>query len=215
MMNRQIIYLLAFNRFYNPNAGQTTGQTNSTSGDVLSIFAATLGNQLNGMLAQLSDKFTIGLNIKLDQDQAAGTRNNEYGVNINYTPNDRIAINSNLGYREEEPLGNSSHTTSNGWNNAILDFELEYRLDQSGRLAAKVYNRTNSIQDFKDSPYTQGLGLVYQESFNSIRSLIAKYRKKKKETTDDNSSNKNTSRNKEATKTEEAEKTEKNRKINM
>ncbi len=212
MMNRQIIYLLAFNRFYNPNAGQTTGQTNSTSGDVLSIFAATLGNQLNGMLAQLSDKFTIGLNIKLDQDQVAGTRNNEYGVNINFTPNDRIVINSNLGYREEEPLGNSSHTTSNGWNNAILDFELEYRLDQSGRLAAKVYNRTNSIQDFKDSPYTQGLGLVYQESFNSIRSLIAKYRKKKKETTDDNSSNKNTSRNKEATKIEEAEKTEKTEK---
>lgn len=204
MMNRQIIYLLAFNRFYNPNTGQTTGQVNSTSGDVISIFAATLGNQLNSMLAQLSDKFTIGLNIKLDQDQTAGTRNNEYGVNINYTPNDRIVINSNLGYREEEPLGNNQ-TATRGWNNAILDFELEYRLDQSGRLAAKVYNRTNSIQDFKDSPYTQGLGLVYQESFNSIRSLIAKYRKKKKGS-NNNDGNNNATQNKEATKTEENKK---------
>lgn len=184
MMNRQMIFLLAFGRFYNPNANQTatgtTPQNNQTQSDVLALVASTLGSQLNNMLSQISDKFTIGVNIKLDQDQSAGTRNNEYGVNINYSPTDRLVISSSLGYREDEILGdNTQSSQNNGWNNAILDFELEYKLNQSGKLAIEVYNRTNSIQDFKDAPYTQGVGLIYQESFNSIRSLIAKNRKQK------------------------------------
>lgn len=185
MMNRQMIFLLAFGRFYNPNSTQTTAgqptQTNPTQTDVLALVASTLGNQLNSMLSQISDKFTIGVNIKFDQDQSAGTRNNEYGVNINYSPTDRLVINSSLGYREDEVVGVSTQPTQNsGWNNAILDFEIEYKLNPSGRLVTKVYNRTNSIQDFKDAPYTQGIGLIYQESFNSIRSLIAKYKSKRK-----------------------------------
>ena len=196
IMNRQMIYLLAFGRFYNPNQQTIDGvanQSNSTSSDVLSLVAATLGSQLNSMLAQISDKFTIGLNVKFDQDQAAGTRSNEYGVNINYSPNDKIIINSNLGYRDEDRnrAGATQQAAGNVWNSAILDFELEYKLNQSGRLAAKVYNRTNNIQDFKDAPYTQGIGLVYQESFNSIKTLISKHKKqKRKKKKEKNNSNK-------------------------
>ena len=188
MMNRQIIYLLAFGRFYNPNSNmpnnEQPNQGNQTTSDVISLVASTLGSQLNNLLSQISDKFTIGVNIKLEQDQTAGTRNNEYGVNINYAPNERIMINSSLGYRDDDLKKTAQPTPeqNKGWNNAILDFELEYKLNQSGRLAAKVYNRTNSIQDFKDAPYTQGIGVMYQESFNSLKSLIAKYRKQKKKT---------------------------------
>ena len=214
MMNRQIIYLLAFGRFYNPNSNmpnnEQPNQGNQTTSDVISLVASTLGSQLNNLLSQISDKFTIGVNIKLEQDQTAGTRNNEYGVNINYAPNERIMINSSLGYRDDDLKKTAQPTPeqNKGWNNAILDFELEYKLNQSGRLAGKVYNRTNSIQDFKDAPYTQGVGVIYQESFNSLKSLIAKYRKQKKKTKN-NKETKTTKEPKEAILEEKNEKQEK------
>ena len=183
MTNRQMIYLLAFGRFYNPNTAltaETNSQMSQTQNDVLALVTSTVGSQLNNMLSQLSDKFTIGINIKLDQDQTRGTQNNEYGVNINYSPNDRIVINSNLGYRNEDNGSiNTQQATNSALSQAILDFEIEYKLVQSGKLVAKVYNRTNSIQDFKDAPYTQGVGLVYRENFNSIKDLFRRKKKQK------------------------------------
>ncbi len=179
MMNRQMIYLLAFGGFYNPNTMMQVdggnGQMTQTQNDVLALVTSTVGSQLNNMLSQLSDKFTIGINIKFDQDQTSGMQRNEYGVNINYAPNERVIINSNLGYRNDE----TQQVSNSALSQAILDFELEYKLVQSGKLVAKVYNRTNSIQDFKDAPYTQGVGLVYRENFNSIKELFRKRKKKK------------------------------------
>ena len=65
-MNRQIIYLLAFGRFYNPNSNmpnnEQPNQGNQTTSDVISLVASTLGSQLNNLLSQISDKFTIGVN---------------------------------------------------------------------------------------------------------------------------------------------------------
>lgn len=177
MMNRQMIYLLAFGRFYNPNsmsAENPNSQMTQTQNDVLALVTSTVGSQLNNMLSQLSDKFTVGINIKLDQDQISGMQRNEYGVNINYAPNERVIINSNLGYRNDE----TQEISNSALSQAILDFEFEYKLVQSGKLVAKIYNRTNSIQDFKDAPYTQGVGLIYRENFSTIKKLFRKRKKR-------------------------------------
>jgi hypothetical protein len=172
IMNREIIYLLAFGRFYNPS--EQSGSTSNTPNDVLAVVTNTVGQQLNTMLSQISDKWNIGVNLKLSEDEAQ-QKNNEYGVTINYTPNDRIVINSNLGYRDEDNA--NTNTDNPAARNAIIDFDIEYKLNQSGRLSAKAYNRTTSNTDLStEGEYTQGIGIVYRESFNSVKELFAKWK---------------------------------------
>lgn len=56
MMNRQIIYLLALNRFYTPdfmNMGQ------SRNNELVSVASSTLSSQLGNILGQLSENWNI------------------------------------------------------------------------------------------------------------------------------------------------------------
>jgi hypothetical protein len=168
LMNREIIYLLAFNRFYNPNQERATEF--ATRQDVLNLATSTVGGLLNSRLSQISNKWNFGINMQLG-DETTQTKN-EYGVTINYTPNDKIVINSSLGYRDYESAAENSDVL----NNAILDFDIEYKLNQSGRLSAKAYNHTNRITDLTSNPYTQGIGIIYRENFNSLRELVYKWK---------------------------------------
>ena len=58
MMNRQIIYLLALNRFYTPEymGGTTSG------GEWASVASSTLSSQLSNMLGQLTDNNRLLIN---------------------------------------------------------------------------------------------------------------------------------------------------------
>ncbi len=70
-------------------------------------------------------------------------------------------MNGNVGYRDDN-LSASKF---------IGDFDFEYSLIQSGKLSAKAYTHTNDYKEFKTALTTQGIGLVYRESFNSLGEL--------------------------------------------
>ena len=172
MMNRQIIFLLAFGSFYNPLNTDVQAQAQNTT---INVVASTLSQQLNNMASQLFDKWNFGVNFNIDDGTATdGKQNNEYTMNFAYMPNDRVTIMGNVGYKNDG-------ATVNSISNYILDFEIEYKLNQSGKLSAKAYNRTNNSSDFKEAPYTQGIGLVYRESFNSAAELAASWKKNRQE----------------------------------
>jgi len=174
MMNRQIIYLLAFGSFYNPTLSDNT--TAATQSEVINIVASTLSQQLNNMASQLFSKWNFGINLNIDDGTTSpdGTIYNEYSMNFAYTPNNRVTIAGNVGYKDD---GGGGQANAGSINNYILDFEIEYKLNQSGRLSAKAYNRTNNYNEFINAPYTQGVGIVYRESFNSASELIESWRK--------------------------------------
>ncbi|MDR0829377.1 MAG: hypothetical protein LBN95_04590 [Prevotellaceae bacterium] len=181
LMNREVIYLLAIGRFYNPNYTTET-QTAALQNDALSVVTSTISQQLNNMASQLFDKINFGVNLKLDNpnlatDETAQT-SNEYSLMLNYTPNNRLVINSNVGYKED----NTSENT-NTLNNYIIDFELEYKLIQSGKLNFKAYNKTNNFNDYieNNAQFTQGIGLVYRENFNSLKDLKETWRKNRED----------------------------------
>ena len=168
MMNRQIVYLLAFGSFYNPNNADTQNTT-------INVVASTLSQQLNNMASQLLDKWVFGVNFNIDDGTTTDIKNNEYTMNFAYTPNNRVTIIGNVGYKDDKSSNEPSG--ANSLNNYILDFEVEYKLNQSGKLSAKAYNRTNNYKEFKDAPYTQGVGIVYRESFNSLAELVENWKK--------------------------------------
>jgi hypothetical protein len=156
LMMNEIIYLMVMNKFYTPDNLQRTtlGQN-----DVFSVVSSTLSAQLNNWASQLFEGWDFGVNFRTTSE--GETRSNEYEVSVAYSPNGRIMINGNVGYRDDK-LSSSKF---------IGDFDVEYKLIRSGKLSAKAYTHTTDYNEFKEAPTTQGIGIVYRENFDSLADL--------------------------------------------
>ena len=111
------------------------------------------------------DNWNFGVNFR--STDLGDSYSNEYEFNFLYTPNNRISINGNVGYRDDN-LSASKF---------IGDFDFEYKLIQSGKLSAKAYTHTNDYKEFKTALTTQGIGLVYRENFDSGKDLLNNWKK--------------------------------------
>jgi len=61
------------------------------------------------------------------------------------------------------------------------DVQIEFLLNDTGNLKARIFNKENEYQFFGDEiGYTQGIGISYDVEFDSFSELIQKIRKKKK-----------------------------------
>lgn len=165
MMNRQIIYLLALNRFYTPDYMGSTTKGN----ELVSVASSTISSQLSSMLGQLSDNWTIAPNFRSDKGDFSDV---EVDLALSSSLlNNRLLFNGNFGYRD-----NSLNS-----NQFVGDFDLEYLLNKSGSLRLKAYNRYND-QNFyvKTATTTQGIGIVYRRDFDHVLSFLHRLKQKRK-----------------------------------
>ncbi len=161
MMNRQIIYLLALNRFYTPDYMASTTKGN----ELVSVASSTISSQLGSMLGQLSDNWSIAPNIRSDKGDFSDM---EVDVALSsYLLNNRLLFNGNFGYRDNA-LNNNSF---------IGDFDIEYLLNKSGNIRLKAYNRYNDQNYYmKSALTTQGVGVMFKRDFDDIFSFIKRLR---------------------------------------
>lgn len=153
MMNTQMIYLLALNRFYTP---EYNGNSNS-GGEWASVASSTLSSQLQNILGQMTDKVTIAPSLRSDKGDFSDLQ-----VDVALSSrlfNNRLLINGNLGYRDPS----TSSTTFIG------DFDIEYLLNRSGNFRLKAYNHFNDQNYYlKSALTTQGLGIVWRKEFDRL-----------------------------------------------
>jgi hypothetical protein len=164
MMNRQIIYLLALNRFYTPDymLGATKGN------ELVSVASSTISSQLSSILGQLSDNWSLAPNFRSDRGDFSDV---EVDLALSsHLLNNRLLLNGNFGYRDK---------TLN--NNAFVgDFDIEYLLNRSGNIRLKAYNRYNDRNFYvKSALTTQGVGMVFKRDFDNIFSFLRRPRKRK------------------------------------
>lgn len=157
MMNRQIIYLLALNRFYTPDYMASTTKGN----ELVSVASSTISSQLSSLLGSLSDKWSIAPNFRSDRGDFSDL---EVDVALSsHLLNNRLLLNGNFGYRDKS-LNNNSF---------IGDFDAEYLLNRSGTIRLKAYNRYNDQNFyFKSALTTQGIGVVFKRDFENIFSFL-------------------------------------------
>lgn len=157
MMNRQIIYLLALNRFYTPEYMASTTKGN----ELLSVATSTISSQLSSMLGELNDNINISPNIRSDKGDFSDL---EVDLALSSSLlNNRLLFNGNFGYRDNS-LNN---------NTFIGDFDIEYLLNKSGHIRLKAYNRYNDQNYYvKTALTTQGVGIVYRRDFDNIFSFM-------------------------------------------
>ena len=162
MMSQQMVSLLLLGRFYNPSVTQTS--TSNYSTQLATSFAtATISSQLNYWLSQISNNVNLGLNYIDNSDTDLDNRQFAVNISTNFLDN-RLILNGNVGYR-----------TQYGNEDFIGDFELEYKLIKSGRLRLKAYNKTND-RLYSTALYTQGLGIMYREDFDTWENLGKYYK---------------------------------------
>lgn len=167
MMNRQIIYLLALNRFYTPE------YMNTTSGnELVSVASSTISSQLGNMLGQLSDKVSIAPSIRSDRGDFSDV---EVDVALSsHLLDNRLLLNGNFGYRDKSLNDNSF----------IGDFDIEYLLNRSGSIRLKAYNRYNDQNYYlKSALTTQGVGVVFKRDFDNVFDFLRRMRRKSSEPT--------------------------------
>ena len=82
-------------------------------------------------------------------------------------------------------VGNAKNVTSNstGSNNIAGDFDLDVKLNKQGTLKLKAYSHTDEKIIYNATETIQGVGISYQEAFDTFRELLHRYfsflRKKK------------------------------------
>ena len=165
MLNRQVIYLLALNRFYTP---EYTGA--EQGGEFASVASSTLSSQIQNILGSLTDKFSVAPSFKSEKSDLSDI---EVDVALSSSLFDnRLLLNGNFGYRDKS----TSNTTFVG------DFDLEYLLSRDGRFRLKAYNHFNDASYYlKSALTTQGIGLVFRKDFDDPFKWIKRmFRRKKK-----------------------------------
>ncbi len=165
MMSRQILYLLALNRFYTPDY---SGGSSNTGREFSAIASSTISSQLSNVLSNLTDKVTVSPSIRSDKGDFS-----DFEMDLALSSrllNNRLLINGNFGYRDRE----TSSTTFVG------DFDIEYLLSRGGNLRLKAYNHFNDQNYYLRSALTtQGIGIVFRKEFDNILSFLRPFRRKK------------------------------------
>lgn len=154
IMNRQIIYLLALNRFYTPEYMAAT-----KGNELMSLASGTISSQLSNILGQLSDKISVSPSLRSNSEDFSDV---EFDVALSSTLlNNRLLLNGNFGYRDKAM--NTSRTQFVG------DLDVEYLLTRKGNWRLKAYNHFNDRNLYvKTALTTQGLGVVFKHDFDCL-----------------------------------------------
>lgn len=177
IMNREMLSLLVLGMFYRPDyvsSSSSTSASSSISNSMASMAASTVSGQLNQLLSQYTDKLSLGLNAHVGNVDQGVNQGGEYEVALRYAPNNRLVINSNLGYRNDYLYANTAADNSST-GSFIGDLDIEYKLTRSGRLRAKAYTHSADRYYYNVSggaKTTQGVGLLYREDFNTWGGLL-------------------------------------------
>lgn len=165
--NKQAFALLVMRQFISSSTG---------SGDAASVAGGNtlevLSNQLSNWVSQLSDGLDLGVRYRNRDKTSSGQDEVEVALSTKLF-NDRVSIDGNVGVATTK-----SNNTANG-NGSILDLTVEVKITDDGKLRIRGFNRSNDANIIRPFPYTQGVGISYQTSFDTWRELFV--RKKKAE----------------------------------
>ena len=127
-----------------------------------------ISSQLSRWLSQISNRVDIGLAYRVADHQVT-TDEIEVALSTQVL-NDRITLSAN----GNMDVGNTAAGNSNT-NNIAGDFDLEVKLNRQGTLKMKAYSHTDEKLIYNNTETIQGVGVSYQESFDTFRELMRKY----------------------------------------
>ncbi|MBO7571201.1 MAG: translocation/assembly module TamB [Bacteroidales bacterium] len=159
-INKQLLYVLVINQFYDPNA-EMLNQTGTTTNAVGVTTTQMLSNQLSNWLSKIVKDVDVGFKY------SPGTEFSGQEVEVALSTqifNDRLLINGNLGISDKK-FNNE---------NIVGDVEVQWKLNKKGSLRIKGFSRKNTDIEAEYGPYTTGAGIFYTEEFDTFGELMRK-----------------------------------------
>jgi hypothetical protein len=170
-ISKQFLALVLFNSFvYEPDVGGAYASASSGSASGFSAVTGSevLSNQVSSFLSQFNDNVDVGLYYRPGNEMAS----NEIEVALSTQIfNDRVSISGNLDMSEN----NVESTEQKNTNDLVGDFEVDVKLNKSGKLRVKAFHRANDDIVYDDHQHTQGIGISYKEDFDSFSELMRHY----------------------------------------
>lgn len=168
-INRQMVSLLVMGQFFTPEYLRGRQDFQTSSGSLVgSTTSDILSNQLSNWLSQISNEWDIGFNYR--PGDLVNANQMEFALSTQIL-DDRVTINGNI--------GNNSNLQSNTTNPVVGEVEVFIKLNKSGKLQLKAYNRANDDLIYDTSLYKQGLGISFTEEFDTLSDLFNHYRPKR------------------------------------
>ena len=161
-MNRQAFALLVLRRFISP---PNISKSHNNVG-IAENSTELLSSQLSNWLSQISNDFDVGVNYRPGDEIS----NEELAVALSTQLfNDRLRVSGNFGLA----YGTGAQTQAQA-NNVIGDLQIEWKILENGKIRLVVYNQSNDydITRAANSNYTQGVGIIFQEEFNTLYELF-------------------------------------------
>jgi len=180
-MNKQVIGLLLFNRFFPPTFtgfSQNQNPNNAVSTDIQNTFSDVLTGKLSSYVTDWMQNTFRGMNFglsyknynQLGQDQSLSNTRNELKIAISQKLlNDRLVFNIGGNYDFGRGQFSNSNTTFFGG-----DMDIEYLLTPLGNVRAKFYSTLSN--DPLNSVYINktGAGILIQKDFDEFNQLFKK-----------------------------------------
>ncbi len=165
-LKRQVFSLIILRRF-------SPLQSFNTGGSISRSVSELLSNQLSYWVTQVDENLEIDLDLgAMDNDEF-----NTFQLRLSYTLLDgRLRITRDGGFTNQQNKADV--------NSIAGDWTLEYLLTDDGKFKVKMYNRTNynPINPTEDTQntITTGFSLIHTQSFDELKELFQKSRKKAK-----------------------------------
>lgn len=167
--NRQAFALLAMKRFISP---PNVNADHSSTSAIAANGTEFLSSQISSWLSQISDDFNLGFNYNPGDDISSEQVALALGTQLF---NERLSLSSNFGVARN----NNTAAANQNATNIIGDIRIEYKITPEGKIRLVMYNESNDFRatTVQQSPYTQGVGVIYREDFDSLDELIEGFKK--------------------------------------
>lgn len=170
-INKQMFSLLVLNRFYRTDNTGDYGLQAQTAG--VTTLTEMMSNQLSRWFSQFSNNVDIGIAYRVgDRENEMSSDEIELALSTQLL-NDRVTISAN-GNMDVGGTKNAAGT-DNRKTNIAGDFDVDVKLNQQGTLKMKAYSHTNEKLLYNNTETIQGVGVSYQESFDTLKELLRKY----------------------------------------
>lgn len=173
-INKQVFSLLFTNSFSRPPDFEAASADGPGAGTVTST--EVLSNQLSNWLSQISNRFDVGVHYRpyRSGDVINGDVINKDEVQLALSTqlfNDKMTIDGSVANNA------NTNTTNQNAANIVGDINIDYKLTEDGKLRAKAFNKANEgdILNNQKGPYTQGVGIVYREEFETLGELYKRF----------------------------------------
>jgi len=146
-LNKQFFALLMIKKFI-PVAGSGDGSGGNN------VAADLINQQLDAVLGQIGENYNLKSEI--------GANKVALGFEKSFL-DDKLKVTTSVGVM-------SADEQSGGASNIVGDVNIEYDLNDEGTFNVRLFNESNqNVADQDQGHFTQGVGLSYQETFNSAK----------------------------------------------